>query len=500
MPNIILLDVSLSMARPLPPTDGGEEYQRRHLAQHGITSLLDYMATHSRLEFTSLAVFSSLWELKVPFTRDYNELKNGLLKLDLYDKTKLEVALAEVKSTMIEEWSSTTPCQLVLVTDGRSGVGQGSLRHMLENPKASKDRVLPIPFPFPCKIQVMLICNQNEAMQCGALNLYQKLIDVNGAGGSIHLPEGALSLKSVQQMFMKFAEGTFAPFYGTLHCGHLKSDIQLSPTPEMYTKSNDFEVISMTISSDLELCGFMDIADICSPPIISRHLVLPTAAKDVNLKGAEEEDTVDEGKTPSFCVLLHGSLKVENMVALAQLGPHWYGMLYSWADSKKKSNLMLSIFEPGDAAISWLGKFSMLGPCADFDGNPYGDEDTKTPFPVRPAEKRSYAQNSVVWVKASGLQADIQKILRQARKLPDKQQAFYKELNRLRKAALTISFYELLEGVAAMLERECTLLPGTAHPDAALQLTHATKELRLSIERDITHNITPLQTNFTAKD
>jgi len=25
----------------------------------------------------------------------------------------------------------------------------------------------------------------------------------------------------------------------------------------------------------------------------------------------------------------------------------WFGMMYSFADSKKKSNLMLSIFEPG---------------------------------------------------------------------------------------------------------------------------------------------------------
>jgi len=38
----------------------------------------------------------------------------------------------------------------------------------------------------------------------------------------------------------------------------------------------------------------------------------------------------------------------------------WYGMLYSFADSKKKSNLMLSIFEPGDFCslgvwfISWV--------------------------------------------------------------------------------------------------------------------------------------------------
>lgn len=36
----------------------------------------------------------------------------------------------------------------------------------------------------------------------------------------------------------------------------------------------------------------------------------------------EEEPTASQmaGKSPNFCVLLHGSLKVEGMVALVQLG------------------------------------------------------------------------------------------------------------------------------------------------------------------------------------
>lgn len=34
----------------------------------------------------------------------------------------------------------------------------------------------------------------------------------------------------------------------------------------------------------------------------------------------DEGSTSDDGKTPSFCVLLHGSLKVEGMVALCQIG------------------------------------------------------------------------------------------------------------------------------------------------------------------------------------
>lgn len=47
-------------------------------------------------------------------------------------------------------------------------------------------------------------------------------------------------------------------------------------------------------------------------------------------------------------------------------------------------------------------------------------------FPIKPVDKRSYAQTNVVWIRQAGLQSDIQKILRHARKLPDKTQHFYK--------------------------------------------------------------------------
>ena len=47
----------------------------------------------------------------------------------------------------------------------------------------------------------------------------------------------------------------------------------------------------------------------------------------------------------------------------------------------------------------------------------------------------------------------FQKILRHAKKLPEKSLHFYKELNRLKRAALYIGFYELLEGCAAIFDR-----------------------------------------------
>ena len=41
----------------------------------------------------------------------------------------------------------------------------------------------------------------------------------------------------------------------------------------------------------------------------------------------------------------------------------------------------------------------------DFGESPYGSiKQPRSPFPVRPLERRSYAQNCVVWIKPAGLQ------------------------------------------------------------------------------------------------
>lgn len=68
----------------------------------------------------------------------------------------------------------------------------------------------------------------------------------------------------------------------------------------------------------MEICGFISVADVGSPSAVSRHLVLPLPTdKTANMQGisleeeSDNEDTGDDGKIPSFCVLLHGALKVK---------------------------------------------------------------------------------------------------------------------------------------------------------------------------------------------
>ncbi|XP_020486973.2 integrator complex subunit 14 [Labrus bergylta] len=513
MPTVVLMDVSLSMTRPVS-VDGSEEFQRKNLAVHGLNMLFEHMASNYRLEFTSLMAFSSLWELLVPFTRDYNALQEALSNLEDYDKTCVESAMQGVSNVVQQEWGSACPCQVVLVTDGSLGIGKGSLRYSLQTLKLrGDDKKFPLPFPFPTKLFIMCVANAEELQMTDAMDNLEELLQLSGGDGQIFTMDGPLCMKSVQAMFGRLIDHAYSPFHAVLHCGNLSSDVQVFPRPEPIVMDEEVDPMPRAVNSDLEIFGFIEIADISSPPVISRHLVLPIAvnkASEVDDVGTGATDELEEepsasqmaGKSPNFCVLLHGSLKVEGMVALVQLGPEWYGMLYSQADSKKKSNLMMSLFEPGPDPLPWLGKISHLGPISEAAENPYGEDDSKSPFPVQPSAKRSYAQNVTVWIKASGLQTDVQKILRNARKLPDKTQTFYKELNRLRKAALAFGFWELLKGVAELLERECTLLPDSAHPDAAFQLSHAAQQLKLASTGDsqyaaFDHNIVAMHTDFS---
>ena len=71
----------------------------------------------------------------------------------------------------------------------------------------------------------------------------------------------------------------------------------------------------------------------------------------------------------------------------------------------------MKLYILGKDAVSWMGNLDHLAPVSDFPEHPYGDEDNKTPFPVRPKEKRSYAQSCVVWIKAIGLQVSDNRVI-----------------------------------------------------------------------------------------
>ena len=65
----------------------------------------------------------------------------------------------------------------------------------------------------------------------------------------------------------------------------------------------------------------------------------------------------------------------------------------------------------------------------------------------------------------------------------------FKELNRIRRAALCYSYVGLLEGIADMLEREVD----SYNTEGLIQLQHSAKCLREATQNDLNKLITPAQ-------
>lgn len=518
MPTVILLDVSLSMSRILPVSDAPNECSSiKDLAVTGLLTFLDHISSRCKLEFTSLMLFSSLWEKSLGFTRDYESVKGRLLEIDsLFDKTNIVNALEGVREMVLEEWGQTTtvPVNVILVTDGCAGI---------KSIQTDSSEPVKMPsMPFPCKLHVVCLAPSNDPILSTSLPFYKRLI-TSVSGGSVTersvtersvagstkcdpdsqvwIPEGSdLSIACVSSIFTQIANQEYQMWKGRLHCGQLSCPISLFPPIEPRVQVTDFSSIRCEAKEDIEIVGFMDIGEVASPPVLSRHLMLPvsmskeqflsTQPSVFNLEGStiplpdtgfdveSEESGSEEGKQASLCVLLHGALKVEGMIALCHLSCEWYGMLYSWADSKKKFNLMLSTFNGGEESIPWLYNLRDMG---------------NVLTGVAPVEKKclkSYSQNVVVWIKQSGIQADVQKVLRLAKKLPEKTANFYRELSRFRKAAASFGFYDALTALADLLDRERhSLIPNS---ESDLQLAFAVECLRSSEGLEL--DIPPLKT------
>ncbi|XP_063698589.1 integrator complex subunit 14 [Culicoides brevitarsis] len=532
MPTIIALDVSLSMTRTVP----GNNSQTFHsLAVHGINTFLDYLQENSRLEQVSLIVYSSSYETVVDFTRDYDLIRQALGKVEHYDKTCLETVLHAINNRFQTTWGVQNYCQLIVVSDCGIGIGQNSVRAMIMARKhATITPVDPLPFQYPSNICFICVGDMNDSVFKQGTQLYQQLLDVSKQKGQLFTPapeksesEAALTKNSVEAMFQAMSVKNYQPFQAVLKCGaysKLHSNIIIWPSPLPHVAKDIFGVeTTRFISRQIEICGYLSLSDIGSPTYISRHLILPKAGGENDkvrnefekleseirnfyskIDGGPLEDEASGGSSmsssqipndsnkESVCVLLHGALKIENVAALTLLAENWFGFIYSYADSKKKSNLMLTVLPPGADVVPWLGDLRYLGTMEDaLPGE-------NLSFPVKPTEKRSYSANIVggCWIRQAGLQSDIQKVLRHAKKLPEKTQHFYKELNRIKRAALSLGFVELLEGLAIILEREIPLLPPNASPDCSIQLKHSANELRKMIKQDFKALIVALPTKY----
>lgn len=330
MPTVVILDKSLSMRRPASK----ENLDSRHsLACKGLEWFLNYIGVCFPLEHTSLLAFSSTCDVVVPFTRDYDLLKSKLDEVMVQDRTDLHAALVTMVETMLAEWGSFAPCQAVLVTDGSPGV-----RH-----QDAVYKKLPPCIPFPCQLYVVCIATNDEPLWASRQNL---LCEVTGITSSeVYVPSVPLGVTTVRETFKRLAGTHFRPYSGILKCGHLLSNIGLSPPPSVLRSklpisislesrypSLDESYPNLQYPKEMVICGFLDIASLPVPPILTRHFVTdsevdskaldsmlqPSGKADDSTVVPPKQDDTESGK-PSFRVLLHGSLKSDSKVALVKL-------------------------------------------------------------------------------------------------------------------------------------------------------------------------------------
>lgn len=568
MPTVIVLDVSLSMCKTVKnlatkdANSSTDSIEVKQLANVGIGVVLDYFAQNAQLEHTALVVFSSLWEIKCPFTRHHESIKNGIYDLELYDKSNVVNAIRGLSTLKLQDWVQNGPINIILITDGQLYHENmcSQTNDDEENPDRLNDGSNDAPlseleglFDFPCKIQVVCLASPRDFALKYSLPFYKSLVSAVDGGASecpvligtdtkhfkksaIWLPETDsmdISMESVEELFSKIAEHHYKPYHTTLSCGHLSSIVMLSPKPTeclLEPLKNEFDDLKneqslnedaketfvsainksrlYKLSEEISICGFMPLSEVASPAVISRHLLMPIVNNKFNETSKAEQilsqdpnayskslQAIHEGlkmesndnhpkrseldskagksatgntghssivdqditKQPSFCVLLHNGLKQENMVAICMVGKNdetnddWFGMLHAHTDSKKRSSLMLSLLIPGANPILWLPSFRTMGSSI-----------LNSDLPPAIREKlvqsrgplKSYSSNNVIWLDPESVQADVQKIVRHAKRSPDKVPHFYKELNRIRRAAISYGFYDVLFGLAAILERE----------------------------------------------
>ncbi|XP_067945642.1 integrator complex subunit 14-like [Watersipora subatra] len=497
MPTVLLLDVSLSMAcesqtkpcsqadNPAIPlsvqayqgnsdVDGDSSITKKALAVHSIYRFLDGLGHQAKLEYVSLVIFSSLWEVAVPFTRDYDAIKSAADNVKLYDKTCLFGAFTAAVEVVINAWGNTTPSKVIIISDG-----------MIDITADVYEKIITLSVPFPCDFHMFCLTATTETCRKDNISKVNRVMEAVGGGMSI--PDNT-GFQSVNTMVDGYVEKTYRVYSGMLLCGNLSSKVQLYPPPSNAIREDDFTYEELEFPHQISIVGFISQSQIKSPACLSKHLVLP-------LREVFDVGEKDDGKCTAFTVLLHGALKVESYVAIAKIRDKWYGMLHSWADSRKKSNLVLSVFKPGLYSVPWLGNFQMLNTLPDLH-QPLSGATQLTGLPVPVEDKKSYSSSSPSWLRQLTLQSDVQKLVRYGRKLPDKLNVFYKELNRIQKAAISIGFYQLFTRLSQILERECTLLPPTAHPDAAIQLQHAAGLLSKKEVLNINYIIRPHESHF----
>ena len=261
MPTVILLDNSLSMIRPCRPPGHPEvavhdPVQLLDLAKWGVDRLLDHVERHFKLEQVAVLTFSSKAVVVAPFSRDIAGTRVKVAIVESSDTSDLVPAINAVSSYVREHWGAGgggpgAGVTVLLVTDGR--VNFNICKSFPQN----------LLFEFQGSLQVVCLSSRTSEIE----RQFSQFFNKSGLASKLNFVDD-LTRAGAESTFEKIARQIYDPFTGTLTFGeYQKTGVAICPPPQNFKECK--------VSSKIEIKGFLTLSEISSPPVVSRHLVLP---------------------------------------------------------------------------------------------------------------------------------------------------------------------------------------------------------------------------------
>lgn len=221
-----------------------------------------YEAISDNYQSLSQLVYSTLYEVLVDFTRDYDAIKQALAKVEHYDQTCVEKMLHAVKSMLLSNWGSQNQSQVLVFTDCGIGMGAESLRSAIATLGQRRSSAhadgqssnMCLPFTFASKLSFLCLGEPADPVFCNALCLYRELLNVSGQLGELFVPAAAanaskaevkdsatataLNASSMHDLVMRMCDTNYKPFEATLKCGgyaRLECSVNIWPPPTVHT-------------------------------------------------------------------------------------------------------------------------------------------------------------------------------------------------------------------------------------------------------------------------
>jgi len=480
MATILAVDCSMSMSKKI--SKDGPSITKLDSAKECSELILRQLFRQKHAQI-SLVKFSSeaVCLQKFQPAEDVNKYFNCVKMIEMEDLCELGKLFSWVNNEVTEEWGNLQPVRVVVMTTARVSSSLAALKQSILDDTSKQI------FDFPCQLDLLCYTEEGDQLKEFQKTIADIMANSNCTINTIPLlskdSQFKLQQANIIESIEKYHKDHLRVTNSKFSLGSLFCEVQLFPTPNLPGRPS-------SLIKEIKIGGFLKITDVGFPPVFSKHLVIPVQRPDI--RQSDEillfllTNNLAPQKLPSNQAGYHGG-KVALLSLSDQNDAECYGLLHCQpvvADKPENGhNLFISTLSED---IAWLGKLDNLGYKHQFEkweDKTFENNLNNNIVPDFPVNKDKYKasyvpQNFTSWSRPNTMQLDLSKFQRLGKKLPEKAQAFYKELNRIRRASISYGCRDLVQTLIQLLQHDIKQLP--VNSNCMPHLEHVIKQLEAS--------------------